>query len=353
MTDALSLDLTLIAAGILAIGVFMYVLLDGFDLGIGILYPFAPAEHSRDLMMDSVAPVWDGNETWLVLGGTALLAAFPIAYAVLLAAFYVPLMVMLIGLIFRGVCFEFRAQGGPSKGWWSAGFFGGSLAATFAQGVVLGTFIGGVPVENGQYAGDGMAWAAPFPLLCGVGLVLGYALLGAGWTLMKTEGVTHDWAWSLLRPLTVGVLAVAVAVSVWTPFLHPWITARWFSWPGSLFVAPWPLLGLLCLGVLWYAQRRIHARRTPVRPGPLFLKSWESVPFLATMGLFLCSYAGLALTLWPYVIPPDISIYTAAAAPSAQKFVLVGLGVLVPVTIGYTAWSYWVFRGKVSGDAHY
>lgn len=332
-----SLDLTLIAAGILVLGVFMYVLLDGFDLGVGILYPLAPSEHCRDLMMDSVAPVWDGNETWLVLGGTALLAAFPLAYAVLLPAFYIPLMLMLIGLIFRGVCFEFRAQGGPSKGWWTTGFFAGSLLATIAQGLVLGTFIQGVEVTGRQFSGDTLGWVSAFSFLCAAGLVCGYALLGAGWTILKTEGITHDWAWTLVAPLTILVLVVAVAVSLWTPFLHEWIMGRWFEWPRILFVAPAPLAGLMLAGVLLRSARSRN----------------DKVPFLATLGLFLASYYGLGVTLWPYVIPPSITIHDAASAPSAQAFVLVGLAVLVPVTLIYTAYSYWVFRGKVSGDAHY
>ncbi len=332
-----SLDLTLIAAGILVLGVFMYVLLDGFDLGVGILYPLAPSEHCRDLMMDSVAPVWDGNETWLVLGGTALLAAFPLAYAVLLPAFYIPLMLMLIGLIFRGVCFEFRAQGGPSKGWWTTGFFAGSLLATIAQGLVLGTFIQGVEVTGRQFSGDTLGWVSAFSFLCAAGLVCGYALLGAGWTILKTEGITHDWAWTLVAPLTILVLVVAVAVSLWTPFLHEWIMGRWFEWPRILFVAPAPLAGLVLAGVLLRSARSRN----------------DKVPFLATLGLFLASYYGLGVTLWPYVIPPNITIHDAASAPSAQAFVLVGLAVLVPVTLIYTAYSYWVFRGKVSGDAHY
>ncbi|GAA0587316.1 cytochrome d ubiquinol oxidase subunit II [Caenispirillum bisanense] len=332
-----SLDLTLIAAGILVLGVFMYVLLDGFDLGVGILYPLAPSEHCRDLMMDSVAPVWDGNETWLVLGGTALLAAFPLAYAVLLPAFYIPLMLMLIGLIFRGVCFEFRAQGGPSKGWWTTGFFAGSLLATIAQGLVLGTFIQGVEVTGRQFSGDAFGWFSAFSFLCAVGLVCGYSLLGAGWTILKTEGITRDWAWTLVAPLTILVLVIAVVVSLWTPFLHEWIMGRWFEWPRILFVAPAPLAGLVLAGVLLRSARTRN----------------DKVPFLATLGLFLASYYGLGVTLWPYVIPPDITIYDAASAPSAQIFVLVGLAVLVPVTLIYTAYSYWVFRGKVTGDAHY
>lgn len=332
-----AIDLTLIAAAILALGVFMYVLLDGFDLGVGILYPLAPSEHSRDLMMDSVAPVWDGNETWLVLGGTALLAAFPLAYAVLLPAFYIPLMLMLIGLIFRGVCFEFRAQGGPSKGWWTTGFFAGSLLATLGQGLVLGTFIQGVEVEGRQFAGDPLAWVSAFSFLCAAGLVFGYALLGAGWTILKTEGETRDWAWDLIAPLTILVLVVAAGVSAWTPFLHDWIVDRWFTWPRILIVGPAPLIGLVLAGVLLRATRT-HS---------------DKVPFIAAMGLFLTSYYGLGVTLWPYIIPPDITIYDAASAPSAQSFVLIGLGILVPVTIGYTVYSYWVFRGKVTGDAHY
>jgi len=332
------LDLPLISAAILVLGVVMYVLLDGFDLGVGILYPFAPGEHDRDLMMEAVAPVWDGNETWLVLGWTALLAAFPIAYAVLLPAFYIPLLIMLVGLIFRGVCFEFRAQNTGSKGWWSAGFFAGSLAATLAQGVVLGTFIGGVSVVDNQYAGGPFAWATPFAALCAVGLAFGYALLGAGWIVLKTTGGTQAWAWRWLPPLALGVLVAGLAVSLWTPFLHDWVLARWFAWPWLIAIAPAPLVALgLIIVILQSARGRRHDR----------------LPFLATLGVFLVSFFGLGVTLWPYVIPPAVTIHDAAAAPSSQAFVLIGLAVLLPVTLGYTAYSYRVFRGKVTGEDHY
>lgn len=331
------LDLTLISAGILVLGVIMYVLLDGFDLGIGLLYPFAPTEHDRDLMMAAVAPVWDGNETWLVLGGTALLAAFPMAYAVLLPALYLPLLIMLIGLIFRGVCFEFRAQGGPSKGWWSTGFFAGSLAATLAQGLVLGTFIAGVPVVDGQYAGGPLAWATPFAALCAVGLVFGYGLLGAGWVVLKTTGDTQAWARRRLAPMALGVLGAGLAVSLWTPFLHDWVFARWFTWPRLAVVAPAPVLALGLIVLVLHGARKKHDR----------------LPFLAALGVFLASFYGLGITLWPLIIPPTVTLHEAAADPASQAFVLVGLAVLVPVSIGYTVYAYRVFRGKVTEATHY
>jgi cytochrome d ubiquinol oxidase subunit II len=321
--------LTLACAGVLALAVIMYVLLDGFDLGIGLLFPFAPSTEARDHMMAAVAPVWDGNETWLVLGGTVLFATFPAAYATLLPALYLPLLVMLVGLVFRGVCFEFRAHGRGSRRWWSVGFFGGSLAATLAQGAILATFVAGI-----DSAEPGHPWATPFVLPCAFGLAAGYGLLGAAWTVLKTEGEVQAWAWRWLPPLVLAVLAAGLVVSLWTPFLQEWVWARWFSWPAIAAVAPAPVVAVgLALAMIQATRSRRH----------------DSLPFLAALGIFLCSFYGLAVTLWPYAVPPVLTLEAAAAAPSSQIFVLAGLAVLVPVTLGYTAYTYRVFRGKVGG----
>ncbi len=332
-----AIDLPLIWAAIIAFGVFMYVFMDGFDLGVGILFKAARSDADRDVMMNSVAPVWDGNETWLVLGGAGLLGAFPMAYSVLLPALYLPLMAMLVGLIFRGVAFEFRFKAQRSRWAWDIAFNLGSLLATFAQGVVLGRFIQGIPVAHGQYAGGPLDWATPFAALTGIGLVAGYALLGATWLIMKTEGTLQDWARRRARFMLFAVLAFIAAVSLWTPLADPAIADRWFTWPNIAFLSPVPMLTALAAICLWYGIERRA----------------ETTPFLFAVLLFLLSYGGLAISLWPHVIPPDITIWQAASPPESQGFLLVGVAIVVPAILAYTSWSYWVFRGKVAHDAGY
>ena len=333
----MEIDLPLIWSGIIGFGVFMYVLMDGFDLGIGILFQAVPSDDERSVMMNSVAPVWDGNETWLVLGGTALIAAFPVAYAVLLPALYLPLLLMLIALIFRGVAFEFRARAHRSRPAWNWAFFLGSLLATFAQGIVLGTFVQGFAVENREYAGEPLDWLTPFSIMTGFALVAGYALLGSTWLVMKTEGRLQHWAYRTSSFLLPVVLAFMALVSLWVPFLGTEIHERWFAWPNIAWLAPVPLLTALCAFALWRSLRALH----------------EVTPFLLTMGLFLLGYAALVISLWPNVVPPDISIWEAASPPETQIFLLVGVAFLIPLILAYTAWSYWVFRGKVAEGEGY
>ncbi|MGD9508572.1 MAG: cytochrome d ubiquinol oxidase subunit II [Geminicoccaceae bacterium] len=333
----MELDLPLVWAGIIAIGVIMYVIMDGFDLGIGILFPFARSDGDRDIMMNSVAPIWDGNETWLVLGGTSLFAAFPIAYAVLLPAFYLPLLVMLLALVFRGVAFEFRFKSRRNRHWWDRSFAIGSMAATFSQGVVLGAFIRGVEVADRAYAGSALAWLTPFSLFCGLALMAGYVMLGAGWLIGKTQGTLQDWAYARMRQAGLYTLVAVAIVSMWTPLLHPEIAQRWFSWPNIVYLAPVPLLVAL---VAWLLHRALERRA-----------HWT--PFLLTLALFLLSYAGLAISLFPYVIPPDITIWDAASPRSTQLFLLVGTVILLPIILTYTAYNYWVFRGKETGEGGY
>ncbi|HEX6978175.1 MAG TPA: cytochrome d ubiquinol oxidase subunit II [Alphaproteobacteria bacterium] len=333
----MSVDLTLIWAGIIAFGVFMYVLMDGFDLGVGILFPFAPDDDSRDLMMNSVAPIWDGNETWLVLGGTGLLAAFPLAYAVLLPALYFPVLLMLVALIFRGVAFEFRFKARTSRHLWDKSFHWGSLLATFAQGVILGGFIGGFQVEGRHFAGGMFDWLRPFAIMTGLGLIAGYALLGATWLIMKTEGALQRWAYDRARQLLLAVLAFILLVSLWTPLTDAAIAQRWFSWPNIALLSPVPILTALLAFGLWQS---IEQRR-------------EVLPFVCTMGLFMLSYGGLAISLWPFVIPRTVTIWEAASAPGSQAFLLVGIAFMLPATLAYTAYSYWVFRGKVRREVGY
>ncbi len=335
----MSVDVTVVWAGIIAFSVFMYVLLDGFDLGLGILFPYAPADRDRDLMMNSVAPIWDGNETWLVLGGAGLFGAFPLAYSTLLPAFYLPILLMLIALVFRGVAFEFRFKVHEHKPLWSKSFFFGSLFATFAQGVVLGTFVQGVRVVDRQYAGGAFDWLTPFSLMTGLALVTGYALLGATWLIAKSSGRLHDWAQHMAVRLTLVVIAFMGLVSLWVPFLSEDIARRWFSWPNIAYLSPVPLLVAATAYGLWRSVRRARGR--------------EIAPFLLAMVLFLLGFLGLAISLWPNLIPPDISIWEAAAPRSSQLFLLVGMLILLPVLLGYVAYTYWVFRGKVAEDVGY
>ena len=329
--------LTLAWVAIVGFAVFMYVLMDGFDLGIGILYPFAPSEEARDVMMSSVAPIWDFNETWLILGGAGLFAAFPIAYAIVLPAMYLPLLLMLIALIFRGVAFEFRFKARSSRHLWNKAFFMGSLLATFAQGVVLGSFIQGIEVEGRNFAGTMLDWLTPFSLFCGLALIAGYALLGSTWLIWRTIGILQDWCFRVARRLLILVLVMVAVVSLWTPFLDADIAARWFSVPNILLLSPVPLmLGFLAFG-LW---RALDEGR-------------EVLPFVFAMGLFALSYLGLAISLWPVLIPPGITVWQAAAPPETQVFLLIGMAFLIPTILFYTAYSYWVFRGKVTGAFGY
>ena len=331
------IDLTLIWAVIIVVGVVMYVILDGFDLGVGIVFPFLPTDQDRDLAMNSVAPIWDGNETWLVLGGTGLFAAFPLAYAVILPGTYLPLIIMLLGLIFRGVAFEFRFKAQSSRHWWDKSFHYGSLAATIAQGLVLGAFIQGFEVENRQFVGGMFDWLTPFTLLTGIALISGYALLGATWLIMKTEGELQERCYRLARGLLLAVLVFIGIVSLWTPLLNPEIADRWFTWPNIAFLSPVPVVTALVAFGLW---RALDGRR-------------EVLPFVLSLVLFLLSFLGLGISLWPNVIPPDISIWDAAAPPETQIFVLIGTAILLPIILAYTGFTYFVFRGKVRAGEGY
>jgi cytochrome d ubiquinol oxidase subunit II len=332
MADEWSL-LTLIWAGIVGFAVFMYVLMDGFDLGLGILYPFAPSDADRDVMMNSIAPIWDFNETWLILGAAGLFAAFPLAYAVILPAVYLPSLLMLIALIFRGVAFEFRFKARSSRYLWDHSFFYGSLLATFAQGIVLGAFVQGVEVEGRHFAGGMLDWLTPFSLMTGVALVAGYALLGATWLIWRTSGPLQAWCRVQARRLLIAVIVFVGVVSLWTPFLETSIAERWFSFPNILFLSPVPLV---TGGLAWWLWRDTA--------------TGEVRPFVLAIALFAISYLGLAISLWPYLIPPDITIWQAASAPESQTFLLIGMVFLIPTILVYTAYSYWVFRGKVTSE---
>ncbi len=334
----MGIDLPLIWAIIIIFGVMMYVIMDGFDLGIGILFPFLKGESDRDVMMNTVAPVWDGNETWLVLGGAALFGAFPLAYSVVLEALYLPLIFMLIGLIFRGVAFEFRFKARDNKRHiWDKAFIGGSLVATFFQGVALGAFIDGIPVVNRAYAGGGLDWLTPFSVFCGLALIVAYALLGCTWLIMKTEGSLQEAMHKLAKPLTLVLLVVTGIVSIWTPLTHADIASRWFSMPNLLWFMPVPLLVLLSV----YALLKSVSQRA------------HYMPFIMTLILIFLGYSGLGISLWPNIIPPSISIWDAASPPQSQGFILVGTLFIIPFILVYTFWSYYVFRGKVKPEDGY
>ncbi|MDP4005986.1 cytochrome d ubiquinol oxidase subunit II [Methylobacterium sp. NEAU K] len=331
---AYSVDLTVVWAFVIAFAVFAYVVMDGFDLGIGILFPALRPGPERDTAMNSIAPVWDGNETWLVLGGGGLFAAFPLAYAVILPALYAPIIAMLLGLIFRGVAFEFRWRDPRHRAAWDLAFTGGSLVAALAQGIALGALLQGIAVEGRAYAGGWWDWLTPFSVLVGVSLVVAYALLGATWLVMRTEGLLQLQARRFALRLTVATVAAIALVSAATPFLQGRYFERWLTMPNVLVSAQVPLLVALAAYALWRTLRGGAERR----------------PFLIALGLFALSFVGLGISIFPDVVPGRITIWQAAAPEASQVFMLVGASILIPVILIYTAYSYWVFRGKV--DAH-
>ena len=330
--------LPIIWFGVIGFGILMYVLLDGFVLGLGILAPFAEDEDQLDHMMNTAAPIWDGNETWLVLGGAGLLAAFPKAYALILSSLYLPVLLMLIALVFRGVAFEFRFKAERSKWLWGWAFALGSLCAAFWQGVILGAIVEGMPLQAGKYIGGMFSFFSPFSMLTGVAVVFGYALLGAGWLILKTDGRLQLIARTLARPLVLVVVAFIGLVSAWLPFLSSRVMARWFEGDHFWLLLPVPLLVLGVAFALWRA---------------VMADGRDGRPFVLTLCLFGLCFAGLVLGIWPYLVPPSLTIWQAASPPSSQVFLLVGLAMLLPVILGYTWWSYHVFRGKVSADSGY
>lgn len=334
----MGIDLPLIWLVIIGFGIMMYVITDGFDLGIGILFPFIQNRQHRDTMVNTVAPVWDGNETWLVLGGAGLMAAFPKAYAILLSAFYVPAILMLVGLIWRGVSFEFRFKADEAhKPFWDKAFMLGSFLATFSQGVILGAFIQGVQVVDGRSAAGIMDWLTPFSLFTGLGVVVAYALLGATWLILKTDGALQARMIRITRPITLALLAAIVAVSIWTPLGNTAIATRWFSLPNFWFFAPVPILVIV-------AVRQI-------------LKGLDhdphGGPFIWSLALLFLGYSGFLISIWPNIVPPLLSIRDAAAPAQSLGFALVGALLIIPMIIGYSAWAYYVFRGKVRAGEGY
>ncbi len=330
-------ELTVIWAMLISFAVAAYVVMDGFDLGIGILFPAFRVGPERDMAMNTIAPVWDGNETWLVLGGGGLMAAFPLAYAIILPALYAPLIAMLLGLVFRGVAFEFRWRDPGHRATWDFAFCAGSVIATLAQGITLGALLQGIAVEGRAYAGGWWDWLTPFSLLTGVSLLIGYALLGCGWLIWKTEGQLQAEARRFARWLVPAFIIAIGAVSLATPFLEGQYYQRWFVWPGLLVTLPMPLLIVGAGLFLWRSTSH----------GP------DAATFGWTLLLFALSLAGLAVSIWPDVIPGRVSIWDAAAPPESQVFMLIGAGILIPIILIYTGWAYWVFRGKVGEDGYH
>ncbi|HEY8575985.1 MAG TPA: cytochrome d ubiquinol oxidase subunit II [Devosia sp.] len=331
------IDLPTVWAAIIAFAVLAYVVLDGFDLGIGILFPFFADRKERDLMTNSIAPVWDGNETWLVLGGGGLMAVFPVAYATVLPALYIPIILMLLGLIFRGVAFEFRWRTQRASHYWDYGFWIGSTIAGFTQGVALGALVQGIDIADRQYVGGWWDWLSPFSVLTGVAVVVGYALLGACWLNLKTVGPIQDKARQVALRCGVLMLALIGAVSLWSPFINSVYFDRWFGWPTAIFSFLVPALIALCAFALWHG----------------LTKDKHLQPFLAALGLFILSFAGLGISFYPYIVPGALTIEEAAAPDSSLLFLLVGALVLVPTILAYTGYAYWVFRGKMDPDEGY
>lgn len=334
--DSMEMYLPLIWAALIGVSVAMYIILDGFDLGIGILFPFTKSETERDQMMRTIAPFWDGNETWLILGGVGLFVAFPRAYAVIMPALYLPVIVMLVALVFRGVAFEFRTVS-RSKTGWSFSFALGSTLATFAQGVILGGLVQGINVVNGEYAGGPFDWATPFAILCGLALIAGYALLGATWLHMKTDGEVAARAQRQAKYWLIAVLVFMAAVSLYTPITEPRIAARWFSLPNFYFLWPVPAVTVLTAYACWVWIE--NGREVP--------------PFLAAIALFMLGYIGLVISNYPYLVPPSMTIWSTAASASSQVFMLIGTLFLLPMVLGYIIFVYWLFRGKVRAGESY
>ena len=334
MIDA---DLTTMWAFIIAFAVFAYVVMDGFDLGIGILFPAIAVGQGRNRAMNAIAPVWDGNETWLVMGGGGLLAAFPLAYAVILPATYPLIIAMLLGLVFRGVAFEFRWRDERHRPAWDAAFFGGSLVAALCQGMILGAILQGIHVTGRQYDGSWWDWLTPYTLLTGLGVVAGYALLGATWLIWKLEGEVQARVRSLAVKAAIATLALMAAVSLYNLALLPEYRERWLGTPEIYFASQVPLLTAIIAGLLFYG----------------LAKKWELAPFLLALALFALGMAGVGVTMWPYVVPGALTIWDAATAARSQWFMLVGFLITIPLILGYTGWSYWVFRGKIGGEGYH
>ncbi|VWB28558.1 ubiquinol oxidase subunit II, cyanide insensitive [Burkholderia arboris] len=330
----MQIDLPVVWAAIIGLGVFIYVVLDGFDLGIGLLFPFFESKSERQVMLHTIAPVWDGNETFLVLGGVGLYGAFPIVYSTLLPANYLPLILMVVGLIFRGAAFELRARANRTQHLWDLAFAAGSALAAFSQGIVLGSLLQGIKIADGRFVGGPFDWLSPFSLFCGIGVLVTYATLGCGWLILKVEGELQDKMRTLMSPLVAVLLAAMVVVSLWTVIGLPAIAQRWFSNDNFFWFVPVPILVVACiLGIFW----AIRTRR-------------EALPFLLALALCFLGYTGFIISIWPNIVPPSVTIWDASSSRSSQLFALVGTVVVLPMILFYNAMQYRVFRGKVVAE---
>jgi cytochrome d ubiquinol oxidase subunit II len=334
------IDLPLVWGLIIAAAIFLYSILDGFDLGCGIIFLFAPSDKCRDKIMNSVAPFWDGNETWLVLGGGGLFAAFPLAYSILLSAFYLPIIFMLIGLILRGVAFEFRFKSATTgqRKIWDISFHIGSLLASFMQGVILGNFVQGVKVIDKQFAGGALDWANGFSIITGLSIIFGNILLGSTWLIMKTDGVTQKWSRGIALYALIYVALSMVIISITMPLIDPRISNFWFSLPMFFYLLPIPTLTTIGFLMLWY---------------DLAKTKYEVRPFIISIILFLLGFLGLSISLYPWIIPFEFTIWQAAATSSSQSLLLIGTAIFLPIILGYTGYSYYVFKGKTSHGPMY
>lgn len=329
------IDLPFLWGFIIATAVFLYAALDGFDLGCGIIFPFAPSDKCRDSIMNSIAPFWDGNETWLVLGGGGLFASFPLAYSILLPAFYIPVMLMLLGLIFRGVAFEFRFKASQDhRKIWDVAFHGGSIMAAFMQGIILGNFVQGVEVDGRNFAGGALDWANGFSVIAGLGVIFAYALLGSTWIIMKTNGITQEWARKVASYVLVYVAISMGTISISMPFVEERIIKLWFSLPNFFYLLPIPLLTIVGFVRLWFDLKSDRHTR----------------PFVITLILFFLGYLGLGISLYPWIVPFKFTIWQAAASSTSQSILLIGTAIFLPIILCYTAYSYYIFRGKTSSD---
>jgi cytochrome bd ubiquinol oxidase subunit II len=333
------LDLPLIWGLLIATAVFLYAILDGFDLGCGIIFPFAPSDICRNRIMNSIAPFWDGNETWLVLGGGGLFVAFPLAYSIILPALYMPIILMLIGLVFRGVAFEFRFKASDKNKYiWDVAFHGGSLLAAFMQGIILGNFVQGFEIIDRNFAGPPFAWANGFAIITGISLIFCYSLLGATWLIMKTEDETQKWARNVAKYVLIYVALSMAVISISMIFIDPKIASFWFSLPNFYYLAPIPLSALIIIFMIWKDLRN-NAR--------------ETRPFLLSLLLFLLGYIGLAISLYPWIVPFKFTIWQAAAISESLSLSLIGITIFLPIILIYTGYCYYIFRGKAHHENMY
>lgn len=334
------IDLPLIWAGLIGFAIFVYIILDGFDLGIGILFPFAPSEECKDKMIMSIAPFWDGNETWLILGGGGLFAAFPYVYSVVMPGFYMPVIIMLLALVFRGVSFEFRFKAtNEMRKFWDYAFHFGSLVATFCQGLIMGGFLKGVSMAGGKFAGVPFDWLSPFTIFCGIAVTFSYALIGSTWLIMKTCGQTHDWAKSVTSYVAIYVLFFTGAISLFSPLINDYIFNRWFAWENVLFIGWLPILVISAFVYLYKTLKNLSEKN-------------DHMPFVITIGIFTLCCLGLAFSVWPYIIPYQVTIWEGAATTRSLSLLLIGAILVVPLVLFYTAYTYYIFRGKAQAGTY-